>query len=329
MNKNSNETIIKYLDKNVIVLFLSVFLASGTVLAYRVFTDFPCEQIVIDVNARAYRVGELVKFTDLTEHSESWQWHFGDSSAVSNKREALHVYSKPGKYEVKLKVNNSCETTQTVIIKEKKFVLNPNKIPKLIVPDSITVGQKLILSDSTPGAYSWEWRFGETANANAITKTAEYTYTDFGLKTITLVVNGDVNHMAKQRIRVYAEAIEEQPLERIRPEQREIGWDIPYEPEVEKTEEKKKKEIPFISESDFEVELIKVSDEKITEKELEVYFCGNINKSIVVNGKNTTFLVFCQKIRGKNIRIKRITIFRNEGSNCIENINLEYNRKIL
>ncbi|MBU2949240.1 PKD domain-containing protein [Tamlana agarivorans] len=329
MNKKSNETITKYLDKNVIVLFLCVFLASGTALAYRIFTDFPCEQIVMDINSRAYRVGELVKFTDLTEQSESWQWHFGDSSAVSTKREALHVYSKPGKYEVKLKVNNSCETTQTVIIKKKKFVLDPNKIPNLIVPDSVTVGQKLILTDSTAGAYSWEWRFGETANANATTKTAEYTYTDFGLKTITLVVNGDINHMAKQRIRVYAEAIEEKPLERIKPKERELGWDIPYEPEVEAAEENVEKKIPFISESDFKVEILKVSDEKITEKQLEIYFCGSINKSIVVNGKNTTFLVFCQKIRGKNIKIKRLTIFRNEGSNCIENINLEYNRKIL
>ncbi|GAL82636.1 hypothetical protein JCM19274_220 [Algibacter lectus] len=72
-----------------------------------------------------------------------------------------------------------------------------------------------------------------------------------------------------------------------------------------------------------------MSESKITEKEFSNYFCGDVNKPIVVNGRNTTFLVFCQKIRGKRINIKRLTIFRNDGSNCIKNLNIEYSRKIL
>ncbi|KAB1067300.1 PKD domain-containing protein [Tamlana haliotis] len=326
-NKNINET--KYLDKNVIHLFLLVLFASGTALGYKVYTDVPCEQITMDIHAKSYRVGELIKFTDLTEQGEHWAWDFGDHSAISNKRNALHIYAKPGTYEVNLKVNHTCESTRSIVIKEKAFVLDPSKIPNLVVPDSITAGQKFIVSDSTSGAYSWEWRFGETAKANAITQSAEYTYTEYGLKTITLVVNGDTKHMAKKRIRVFPKPDEEEtPVERITAKPREIGWDIPYEPVVDEEEETPEKVIPYISDMDFTEALLKLADKEITEKNFEVYFCGNINKTIVVDGKNTSFLAFCQKIRGKNIKIKRLAIFRIEGSNCIENINLEYNRKI-
>ncbi|OBQ56621.1 PKD domain-containing protein [Tamlana sp. s12] len=329
MRTNGHETAAKYLDKSVIYFFICVFLVSGSALGYRFYNSFPCEQLVMDINARSYRIGELIKFTDLTEHSKNRQWYFGDSTAVSDKREVLHVYTKPGKYVVRLRVNGNCIKETTLVIKDKKVLIDPNKIPNLKVPDSITVGQTLVLTDSTPEAHSWEWRFGETAHANATTQTASYSYESFGLKTITLIVNGDIKHMAKKRIQVYENTVlDEAPIKTIKPKKREIGWDIPYEPVVKEVEKKDEK-VPFISEEDFAKALIKVSQEEITEKEFEPYFCGNINKNIVVDGKNMTFLVFCQKIRGKKIKIKRLTLFRNESTNCIENINLEYNRKIL
>lgn len=329
MSTNDYRTSAKYLDKSVIYFFICVFLVSGTALGYRFYNHFPCEQLLMDIDAKDYRVGELIKFTDLTEDSVNRQWFFGDHTQVQDKREVFHVYRKPGKYIVRLRINNSCIKEETLHIKEKIIQVNPNKIPNLKVPDSIALGDKLVVRDSTPGAYSWEWRFGETAQANATTKTASYSYESVGLKTITLIVNNDIKHMAKQRIYVYERSKQEtNPIRPIKPKQREIGWDIPYEPVVDVVETEEKK-VPFISEADFIQALLKVSDEEISEKTFEPYFCGNINKNIVVDGKNTTFLVFCQKIRGKKIKIKRLSIFRNEGSNCIENLNLVYNRKIL
>ena len=331
MSTSKNKNLAKYLDKNVMYLFLVVFLISGTALGYRFYNNFPCEQVVIDVKAREYRVGELISFTDITEQARSWEWHFGDSTSVSNLREVLHIYNEPGEYNVRLVVNNTCEQTETIVIKEKKFVLDPNKIPRLMVPDSITVGQELKIIDSTKGAYSWEWRFGETSKANATTKKAVYKYIEPGLKTITLVVNGDIQHMAKKRIRVYEKEVVNTSIEEpIAGPVRPIGWDIPYDPGViEKDELEEDVEVPFISEPALEKRILKVAENKITEKEFADYLCGDINKAIVVNGQNTTFLVFCQKIRGKRINIKRLTIFRNDGSNCITNLNIEYNRKLL
>lgn len=330
MKEKKNDNLSKYLDKNVVYLLVSVFLISTAILAYRFYSHFPCDSVNIDIKGKTYRVGELIKFTDLTEHAENWQWDFGDSTSVSTSREALHIYKKPGEYLVALKVNNNCETTETLIIKEKKFVLDPNKIPKINVQDSITVGETLIITDNTKGAYSWEWRFGETAKVNATTQKATYVYEESGLKTITLVVNGDIKHIAKKKIRVYSKEEEVSPIDQIKTPKKSLDWDIPYEPTTTKDKTKDKVvEVPYISEPAFEKKLMNVSQKKTTEKQFIDYFCGDVNKSIVVNGKNTTFLVFCQKIRGKNINIKRLTIFRNEGSNCIDNMNIEYKRVFL
>ena len=334
MSKSKNENLTKYLDKNVVYLFLVVFFISGSALAYRYYTDFPCDQINIDIQASDYRVGELIKFKDLTEQGQSWEWDFGDSTDVSVISQAFHIYKEPGEYNVRLLVNNSCEKTETITIKEKKFVLDPTKIPNLIIPDSITVGQELKVKDNTKDAYSWEWRFGETANANATTKSATYVYEESGLKTITLIVNGDIQHIGKKRIRVYEKETPTAQIDApITEPERPIGWNIPYEPVLDddknEDEELESIEVPYISEPDLKRRLYKVSESKITEKEFSNYFCGDVNKPIVVNGRNTTFLVFCQRIRGKRINIKRLTIFRNDGSNCIKNLNVEYSRKIL
>ncbi len=321
-----NKNLSKYLDKNVTYLMLSVFLISASALAYRFYNDFPCDVVNMDIKGKTYRVGELIKFTDLTEQGKKWRWDFGDSTAVSTGREAFHIYKKPGDYSVTLKVNNSCERTETITIKEKKFVLDPNKVPKFIVPDSITVGEPFKIVDNTKEAYSWEWRFGETAKANATTKTATYVYKESGLKTITLVVNGDIKHMSKKVVKVYPKQQKEDPIKRIKEAEKELGWDIPYEPDAKDKEDKEEKEVPYISEPAFEKKLTRIAEKKTTAKQFADYFCGDINKTVVVNGKNMTFLEFCHKIRGKKINIKRLTIFRNDGSNCIKNMDIEYKR---
>jgi hypothetical protein len=241
----------------------------------------------------------------------------------------MHIYTKPGEYNVKLIVNNTCEKTETITIKEKKFVLDPKKIPRLIVPDSITVGQELKVIDSTNGAYSWEWRFGETSKANSTKKRATYSYIKSGLHTISLIVNGDIKHIAKKKIRVYdKQNVNTGVQAQITEPERPIDWGIPVKPDLEEVEELDEVvKAPYISEPALEGRILKIAENKISEKEFSAYLCGDINKAITVNGENTTFLVFCQKIRGKRIKIKRLVIFRNDDTNCITNLNIEYNRK--
>ncbi len=329
----------KYIDKNVIYFLLIMLLFSSTILAYQIFSSFPCEEVKISVDAKEYRVGELITFIDYTEGSTIRKWDFGDNSKGSTKREALHVFDKPGLYQIQLFVNNTCSIDREISIQEKKFVLDTTKVPELSLPDKIVVGELLTVADATENAYSWEWRFGETARANATTKEASYRFEEPGLKTVSLIVNGDIEHIAKKRITVLPKEIKKEEIRVIKSApkitQEDLGWDIPYEPEERKKAAKKEatkvvkeKISPYISEPAFKKRLLQFSKGNGSEKQFAPYFCGDIDKGIIVNGKRTTFLLFCQKIKRKPIDIKQLTLFRNKGSNCIQNANITYKKGI-
>ncbi|AXT60419.1 PKD domain-containing protein [Aquimarina sp. AD10] len=332
MEANKNESLTTYIDKNVIYLLVIIFLISSTALAYRFYADFPCESVMMDIKGKEYRVGEFIRFTDLTEKAEEWDWDLGDSTLISNEKEVVHNYKTPGEYVVKLKVNNSCETIKKITIRAKKIIRDPSKIPNLDhIPESIEIGQLLTVVDSTKRAYSWEWRFGDNAEADATTQKASYTYEgEPGPRTISLIINKDTTHIANKIIKVYAK-VEEEEIRTTRGGEIEIAmWDtIEYERDKDQKNKDKLKKAPYISESAFKQKLVLLSKKQADVKEFMDYFCDEINKPILVNGESTTFLKFCYKIQRKRTKILQLTIFRNEGSNCIQNMSVITKKSLL
>lgn len=324
----------QHIDKNVIYLFLAAFLISASTLAYRYIKMAPCDEVVFTSVAKEYRAGELITFVDKTEGAKFWEWKFGDSSRVSTKREPLHIFEKPGEYTVTLLVNDLCERKETITIKERKEVIDPSKLPVFDVPNSIVLGETLKVIDRTNNASTWEWRFGETVRVDADTRQAEYNYKEPGLKTISLVVNGDLKHITHQTINVLPPDIDDDPITQISQPDKPKGWSIKYSP-VEKeikdepsTDISKPKAVPYISEKEFTRRMIMVSDEEMSAKQFTEYFCGDINKPVIANGKNTTFLVLCEKIKGRKIKVKQLDLYRDKGSNCIKNLIIDYRKSL-
>ncbi|MCF6350817.1 MAG: PKD domain-containing protein [Flavobacteriaceae bacterium] len=319
----------KHIDKNVLIFFLLLFLSSASLLAYKVYKNAPCKEVMFTIDSNKFMQGELIKFSDETEGAEVWNWRFGDSTEINTSRKPIHIFKKPGEYKITLLVNNICERTETIIIKEKVELLDPNKFPKFSLPDDIIVGETLEVSDKTPNASTWEWRFGETAKANSTKKSAEYIYKTSGFKTVSLIVNGDIKYLKKIIINVLPKEekivkIKSKPWSR--PPPKRFIKDNPINMGEEKEEEKEKpKEIPFISENDFKEKLLLVSKGELKPNHFNEYLCG-INKDIIVNKKLTTFLIFCEKIKNKKIKIKEFSILRDSGSNCIKTITINYRK---
>lgn len=319
----------KHIDKNVIFFFIAVFLVSGSLLGYKYYKNIPCKEVIFSFKADEFRQGELINFFDETEGAKIWSWKFGDSTDVESLKDPIHIFKKPGEYKVTLLVNNTCEKVVTINIKEKLELLDPDKFPKFTLPKSIMVGEKLKVKDMTENASTWEWRFGETSSVNAKTRYASYVYEVPGLKTVSLVVNGDLKYMKEQRILVTPKPEEKTKIPLIKAIPRTPDFGIKAKPktaikEKPKEKPKAKKIVPFINEANFKNKIILVSKDKMRPRQFSEYMCGNINQSIVVNGKNTTFLVFCQKIQGKKIKIKRLSLFRDPGSNCIKSVAIKY-----
>ncbi|QWX84230.1 PKD domain-containing protein [Cellulophaga sp. HaHaR_3_176] len=332
-NKTERAT---YLDNMVRYFFVAIILVAGLVVGFKISGSIDCEYVKIDISAMEYRVGDLVEFTDVTENAQKWEWTFGDSTDVVEKRKAYHIYEKPGNYEVRLMVNGQCEYFEELVIKEKKFVLDPNKIPYFDLPESIAVGEKLFVEDSSNRAYSWEWRFGDTSEANASSKKADYTYEEPGVKTVSLVVNGDIRHMASKKIVVYPE--EENTTARQRRTNRRnrtvnsrtLLDTIPIIPVDWINPDLESNLGPYISEIDFKEKLEKVVLDDVSPAYFEKYFCGEINKNCIVDGDSMKFLELVSYLKKRKKRkITKLKIFREEDSNCIKYIQVSIKRKWL
>lgn len=320
----------KHIDKNVVFFFVAVFLVSASLLGYKYYKNIPCKEVIFSFKADEFRQGELINFFDESEGAKVWSWKFGDSTEMETLKDPIHIFKKPGEYKVTLLVNNTCEKVITVNIKKKKELLDPNKIPQFTLPESIIVGEKLkVKGEFKNDASTWAWRFGETASINSKKRYTSYQYEIPGIKTVSLVVNGDMKHINEQRIHVLPKPEEKTKIPIIKSKPVPIGWRIkpkPIETVKDKPKVKPKKAIPFISNDDFRAKILLVSRGKVKPNYFSEYLCNNMNIPIVVNGKSTTFLIFCQKIHNKKIKIKskNFSLYRDKGSNCIKSITIKY-----
>lgn len=317
-----------HLDKTVLLFFAIAFFFFGSVFAYKLITKEDCGEVQFKMDGKEYRVGELIRFTDYSENAIKWTWDFGDSTGIRNERNPYHTFSKPGKYDVKLIVNQSCELIKTITIEEKKFVLDSTKLPVFEIPKETMVGKKITVKDKTDRATTWEWRFGETANVNSYEKEPEYTYKEAGLMTISLVINGELQHMGKQTIKVLPKPEKKNRVE-LEKRVESLDRDIKYEPSIGIKEEKKEKKIekaPFISKKEFGDLLLLIANKEATAQIFEPYMCGQLNMSVIVNKKKEDFLVFCQKIINKRIIVKEIQIIRDKETNCITNVIMDISK---
>lgn len=331
MLNNTNSS--KHLDKMVIYVFAATFLLSATVFAVKYNKYAPCEEVNFSIETNNFRVGNIIRFQDNTQGAKTWEWHFDDSTSTSSSKTPMHIYKKPGEYKVLLKVNGICEKTELVTIKPKKIVVDSTKFPVFTIPESIVVGDTLKIQDQTQNATTWEWRFGETANVNSTHKNPGYVYSEPGLKTISLIVNGNLNYITKKKINVLPKPEIEEPTIADVPDN-DDAWKIKHKPMVDLLEIKDKpadapteKVVPYISEADLQQKLLQLADEKLKPNAFLDYLCGDINKNIIVNGKSQSFLVFCEKIKGKNIKFKELNIIRDNGSNCIKTMTIEWKKK--
>lgn len=323
-----------HLDRSVIVFLVAAFIVSASFLTYRMTKYSPCRSLKINLKTKEFTEGKLIKFADNTKGATTWEWDFGDGSKNNTNKEALHVYKNAGEYMVSLLVNGICYDSQKLYVKKKPFIIDSSKIANFNLPSSIVVGKGLYVKDSTPNATAWEWRFGETAGVNSRKRSAKYTYESPGLKTVSLVVNGDVKHATHKKIQVLPLKKEVVKINQIVSVKRTVGKKIKTAPtttalgQEEEKILKGPKTVPYISEKEFKNKLVLVSKKQLEVNDFKEYLCGDLNKSIVVNGQKTTFLEFCEKNKIKKFKIKEVKLYR-DSNNCITNMTIKRSKYIL
>jgi PKD repeat protein len=335
------------IDPKIFASFGIITLLSLIFLLYQSFRHVDCENANYYIHADEYMVNRVVEFNDNTDGAKSWEWDFGDSTAVDKRQRTLHSYKKPGEYIVKLKINGNCTHEKLVTI--TSISQQTGYLPSIISPNVVTVGEIVSFDAEKEGGESWEWSFGETANTDALGKSPVYKFKTVGDKKITLIVNGDMEHTAVKTIYVAPKTItakQKTDMKSYEFERPHIAFSLPqgaaqkdplvdmlqYIPVSPKSKTKKdslavEKKAPEISNEQFQLLLNQVAAQSKTKDDFKDYLCGKYDIPVVVNdNKLIPFDQFCQNIAGKKIKITALRMNK-DSKNCIQNLNIQYKVK--
>lgn len=346
------------MDKRVYYFFVIVFIAAAASFSFRYINYEPCVAVDFTFDQLEPKVGSVIQFRDFSGGAKEWEWDFGDDTEIKNQKNEFHVFEKPGFYEVTLKINNSCELTKPIYVEANTKVLDSTKFPKFNLPKNIRVGDKLVVTGQSERALSWEWRFGETAKANAATQTAQHVYGLPGVYTVSLIINDEIDYLVKKTIQVRPNKTFKMPKEVVRKnslnlpdapenltveepnlkndsnfEKQENLQEVVTTPEVKKNietpkepkkEEEKKDNRPSLDDDIIRNGLQGISNKRMMPDAFAEYFCEDKNPLIIANGRSDTFQSFSKFIKGKKVIIKNISW--GTGKKCIHSFEINYTR---
>ena len=307
----TNKTQIKtHFDVKVITFFIVIFIFSILLLIFKKKMGSDCNVESFKIESRSLKAGELITFSDTTNTSFDWKWTFGDGTKTSYLSKVTHSFDKPGKYIVKLVINDNCPVEKTLTILPSVEEVDISLFPRFATPKNIIEGKEVNFQDLTKNAKSWEWRFGDTQgySVDATDKNPSYTYKTSGVKKVSLVVNGDNKHAKIVKIYVTKAVAKVQ----VRP-------DIVVGPIKQRGPKIKGLDDELLKRS-----IIGISQNVLTYKNFSNYFCKDALPQVHINNENTMSLKeFDELIRNKKIKIKKVSI-QKDNYECVTFMSVNY-----
>jgi gliding motility-associated-like protein len=134
-----------------------------------------------------------VDFSDLTTVSSpstvtQWQWYFGDgdSSATAS---PTHCYNLPGQYDVTLVATTSAGCSALLTMPGYIQTFGSPVAAFGATPQPATmINPTILFSDSSVGAVSWNWNFGDLINSSSVLQNPSFTYPAADCYQVTLTV---------------------------------------------------------------------------------------------------------------------------------------------
>ncbi len=138
-------------------------------------------------------------FANLINHYQSTSkcsWDFGDGTTVKNAEQAEHTYTKPGTYQVKLKISNSLgqvlEETWDIQVHpfniENAAIITPEFGP---IPLTISYQADPVILGTEPTSIQYLWQFGDGSTSKS--PSGEHVYRKVGNYSVRLSIV-DKNH---------------------------------------------------------------------------------------------------------------------------------------
>jgi PKD repeat protein len=135
--------------------------------------------------------GNTITFTDLSTPVgtiTSWDWDFGDGSAISHLQNPTHIYALPGNFTVTLIIYSGLNSATE--IKPSYVNIAPSVVADFSgTPTAAVTGQTVQFTDSSFGTpISWDWDFGD-GTPHSYVQNPTHVYVVIGQFTVSLTVH--------------------------------------------------------------------------------------------------------------------------------------------
>ncbi len=167
---------------NVTLIVTNIFGCTDTITHTIIVHPNPVSSFTTNTACHTY----ATTFTDNSTAAVSWEWNFGDASALNTNQFPSYVYANPGSYSVSLLVTNGFGCTnsssQTVTV-----------LPQPVADFSYSIAcarQAVNFTDLTTvsSPVSWNWDFGDGSPADN-NQNPSHVYALGGTYNVTLIVS--------------------------------------------------------------------------------------------------------------------------------------------
>lgn len=180
-----------YINPGTYMVILTATNANGSSKDTAYITVYASPQIAFSADTTAGCGTKTVSFTNTTvpggTGSVSYLWDFGDG-ASSTATSPMYTYTSPGTYTVSLVVTNSLGCTKT--LKKTNYITVLSKpTANFSTTDTFRCNPpyNVSFSNSSSGASSYTWDFGDGSSSTATTPS--HTYTASGSYTVRLIAS--------------------------------------------------------------------------------------------------------------------------------------------
>ena len=266
-----------------------------------------------NINAQAFpntlNTGDSLVYKDDTKNAKTYKWDFGDG-ITSEQKAGVHIFKKPGYYQVTVLINNKYPKTFPILVSTKVSETTTPEITTIQAPITAQQFTNVLFSTNNLTAKEFRWKFGETGGIDAFDRNPTYSYTKPGEYMVTLYTDEKLEPVATHRIKITPsfETLEDEVI-------------IP-KIEIDPT---------IAINNDFKYRLQQIANGNNFNEHynylLRTYLCKNDNAQIIVNENNNSFYYYTTGLQfDKNNTINEVKVTLDNNSNCVIKVDVKQSK---
>ncbi|MDO4230422.1 MAG: PKD domain-containing protein [Capnocytophaga sp.] len=286
-------------------LLIFAFIVAIVTIAWLLRDKVAKTEIRAWVTPKEVELGNPIRFIDSTLNVKEVLWEFGNGD-ISTEKNGSYVFPQSGRYQVRLKVDNSLEQRFIVTVKDSKRITDFRPI-RIIAPR--TALQNEYISFFADGySKEWRWEFGETGDVDSYEKNPTYSYKLPGVYQVQLL-SEDTSYPIIHHIEIL--------------------------PEYNETDTS---DVLSLIAKDIQERLQNIIEGASFNENynyiLNKYLCNDPNQAVIINGmRQSDFYSYCYELKiigsQSTTTINEVVVEPDKDSNCVKRILVKQHSSIV